>query len=195
MSPHHSYNLTCKITVFLWVKGGWASWWGKDRITMSGTTGSRVGKEGLQFGSDWMIFPSCHGCPKPRQKEEKAGDACVWSSSTFSSDLMSSDIPTILLYLISIPRPTLSGGGGTCPKATILMGAGASCLLGLFIQLSSRFKKGWSMLQLYLYTHREIGPVVPNNRVLEYMKQKLMGLKGETDNAKTIVETLIPHFQ
>lgn len=56
-------------------------------------------------GTGWLsLMP---WLPKAEAKRERE-NSCVWSSSTFRGDLMFSDLPTTLLYLLSTLRPTCS---------------------------------------------------------------------------------------
>lgn len=167
MSQNSSCNLICKITVFLLAKSGNPTRDGKEngwreaelagggqkQNTMSGTTGFKMGEEGQWFGSHWTIFHSCHGRPKPRQKGRKQ----VKHVCDLLLPLVGSWCFQVFPPPYSTQRPALSRQGqywsSKSPWGQPYSWAKASCLLKLFIQLSSSFKKGWSMLQFYLHIY------------------------------------------
>lgn len=101
---------------------------------------------------------------------------------------------TLLSRQAALPQSPPEGSH-TCVEGT-------SCPLGLYKQLSNwvTFLRGCPCLsyvpiwgQSWPY-HRKQAVIVPQNKTLKYMKQKLREMTGELDNSKITVETSIPHF-
>lgn len=108
---------------------------------------------------------------------------------------MFSDLPTAILYLTSIWRPVLSRWGQYwSSKSEGNHGQEPQVLKSSYSSAAVLKRAGPCFSFIYMYRRKQ-ALVVPNNRALKYMKRKLMGLKGLTDNSKTVVETPIPHFQ
>lgn len=155
-----------------------------------------MGKEGLPFANHWMIFHSCYGFPKPRQKERKqvklVCDHLLPSGVSWCFQIF------LLPYSISPPSRDLfyQGGGSTGPQSLPEGNHGQEpqVLKSSYSSAAVLRRAGPCFSFIYMYRRKQ-ALVVPKNRALKYMKRKLMGLKGLTDNSKTVVETPIPHFQ